>query len=234
MKNFSIAIDGPTGAGKSTIAREISTRLGCVYIDTGAMYRAIGLYVLRKGLPSDDASSIISLLPQVKLSIAHEDDGQHIYLSGEDVSQDIRTPEASIYASNVSKIPEVREFLLETQRSFAKTGSVVMDGRDIGTVILPDADVKIFLTASSESRAERRHLELRAKGIDTSYEKVLRDLTWRDQNDSGRKTAPLRPADDAVVLDTTDLDLSQSVDAAELLIRRRLGLNKSEAESVDI
>ena len=146
LKPYTIAIDGPTGAGKSTLAREIAKRRALTYIDTGAMYRAIGLYVLRRGIHSEDVGSIIHLLPEIELSITHKEDGQHIYLNGEDVSDEIRTPEASIYASNVSKIPEVRAFLLNAQRQLAAQGNTVMDGRDIGTVILPDAEVKIFLT----------------------------------------------------------------------------------------
>jgi cytidylate kinase len=223
MKNYAIAIDGPTGAGKSTIAREISMRLGCTYIDTGAMYRAIGLYVLRKGIASDDADKIIPMLSEISLSIAHDSDGQHIFMNGEDVSGAIRTAEASIYASNVSKIPEVRAFLLESQRELARECCVVMDGRDIGTVVLPDAEVKIFLTASPESRAERRFKELIGRGQQARYEDVLNDLVWRDQNDSTRSTAPLKPADDAVILDTTGLDFGESVSEAERIIRNKIG-----------
>jgi len=223
MKHYAIAIDGPTGAGKSTLARELSRRLGCTYIDTGAMYRAIGLYVLRKGIASDDAENIIPLLPEIRLSITHDGEGQHIFLNGEDVSDKIRTAEASIYASNVSKIPEVRAFLLETQRELARHGSVVMDGRDIGTVVLPDADVKIFLTASPEARAKRRYIEMRGKGQQVDYDSVLRDLLWRDKNDSTRSTAPLKPAEDAVFIDTTELNFEESVGRAEEIIREKLG-----------
>jgi cytidylate kinase len=223
MMYYAIAIDGPTGAGKSTIARELSRKLGCTYIDTGAMYRAVGLYVLRKGIASDDPVKIIPLLPSIRISLSHEKDGQHVFLNGEDVSSDIRSPEASIYASNVSKIPEVREFLLDTQRNMAKHANVVMDGRDIGTVVLPDADVKIFLTASPESRARRRFLELRQRGGTTEYESVLKDLLWRDENDSTRQAAPLKPAEDAVLVDTTDLDFEESVERVLEIIRERLG-----------
>lgn len=231
MKHFAIAIDGPTGAGKSTIAREISRRLGCTYIDTGAMYRAIGLYVLRKGIASDDAGQIVPLLSEIVLTITHAADGQHIFLNGEDVSAAIRTPDASIYASNVSKIPEVRAFLLQTQRDLAKHGSVIMDGRDIGTVILPDADVKIFLTASPESRAQRRYEELIARGQNADYPSVLNDLLWRDQNDSTRSAAPLKPADDAILLDTTGFSFERSTGELERLIRARLGLPESQIEA---
>lgn len=211
MDHFSIAIDGPNGAGKSTIARELARRLGCVYVDTGAMYRAIGLYVLRKGVDSEDVENIVKLLPEVELSLEHREDGQHIFLGGEDVSKAIRTPEASVYASNVSKIGEVRAALLDFQRKFARESSVVMDGRDIGTVVLPDAEVKIFLTASVDERARRRYRELVERGQDVSFEDVRRDLEWRDNNDSTRALAPLRPADDAVTVDTTELDFEQSV-----------------------
>ncbi len=180
------------------------------------------MYVLRKGIPSEDAGSIIPLLPEIELSIAYKEDGQHVYLNGEDVSDEIRTAEASIYASNVSKIPEVRAFLLDTQRQLAAQGNTIMDGRDIGTVILPDADVKIFLTASPEVRALRRHKEMLAKGMESDYDKVLKDLIWRDENDRTRSTAPLKQAEDAVVLDTTGLDLDEAVDKAEEIISSSL------------
>lgn len=222
MNNFAIAIDGPTGAGKSTIAREIAKRLCCTYIDTGAMYRAIGLYVLRKGIASDNEKEIIPLLPEIELSISHAADGQHIFLNGEDVSDSIRTPDASIYASNVSKIPEVRAFLLNAQRDLAKGASVVMDGRDIGTVVLPDAEVKIFLTASPESRAMRRYKEMVGKGQSADYDSVLKDLIWRDKNDSTRSTAPLKPAADSTLIDTTQLDFLESVASVEEIIRKRI------------
>jgi len=222
-KTYSIAIDGPTGAGKSTLAREIAKRLGCTYIDTGAMYRAIGLYVLRKNILSDDVEKIISLLPEIRLSITHEGDGQHIFLNGEDVSHEIRTAEASIYASNVSKIPEVRAFLLDTQRQLAEHSNAVMDGRDIGTVVLPNADVKIFLTAAPEVRASRRYKEMKEKGMDITYDSVLEDLIWRDRNDSTRSTAPLKQAEDAVLLDTTELTFEESVQKALDIIYGRLG-----------
>ena len=222
LKPYTIAIDGPTGAGKSSLAREIAKRRALTYIDTGAMYRAIGLHVLRRGIQSEDADSIIPLLPEIELSISYKEDGQHIYLNGEDVSDKIRTAEASIYASNVSKIPKVRTFLLDTQRQLAAHGNIVMDGRDIGTVILPDADVKIFLTASPEVRALRRHKEMLAKGMQSTYDMVLEELIWRDENDRRRSTAPLKQAEDAIVLDTTDLDFEAAVARAEVIISTRL------------
>lgn len=222
LKPYTIAIDGPTGAGKSTLAREIAKRRALTYIDTGAMYRAIGLYVLRIGIQSEDIGSIIPLLSEIELSISYKEDGQHIYLNGDDVTGDIRTAEASIYASNVSKIPEVRAFLLDTQRQLAARGSTVMDGRDIGTVILPDADVKIFLTASPEVRALRRHKEMLAKGMQSTFDIVLKELIWRDENDRTRSTAPLKQADDAIVLDTTGLDFEATVARAEVIISTRL------------
>ncbi len=226
MKRFAIAIDGPNGAGKSTVARETARRLGCVYIDTGAMYRAVGLYVRRKNVPPDDRAAVAALLPEIKLSLRHGPDGQHVFLSGEDVSEAIRTPEASIYAATVSKLPEVRAALLDLQRRFAREGSVVMDGRDIGTVVLPDAEVKIFLTASVDARARRRYDELRAKGQDVSFEEVKRDLEWRDRTDSTRDIAPLRAAEDAVTVDTTGLDIEGSVEAV-LKIAKERGYGKA-------
>ncbi len=215
MNRFAVAIDGPNGAGKSSVAKELARRLGCVYIDTGAMYRAIGLHVMRSGAKSDDVEATIRLLPGAQVSLEHREDGQHIFLNGEDVSTAIRTPEASIYASNVSKVPEVRAALLDFQRKFAREMSVIMDGRDIGTVVLPDAEVKIFLTASVDARAKRRYDELIARGQDVKYEDVRSDLEWRDRNDSTREIAPLKPADDAVIVDTSELDFEQSV--AEVL-----------------
>lgn len=230
MNGFSVAIDGPSGAGKSTLARAIASQFGFIYVDTGAMYRTIGLYVLRKGIPSEDAASIIPLLPEIQLSIRHDQSGQRITLNGEDVTEQIRTAEASVYASNVSKIPEVRTFLLETQRAFAKKNPVIMDGRDIGTVVLPDADVKIFLTAALETRAMRRFKEMQANGQTVSLETVLQDLIWRDENDSSRAVAPLRAAEDAVLLDTTSLSFSESVQEASAIIQRRLqsGMEREE------
>ena len=223
-KIFNIAIDGPAGAGKSTIARAASAKLGLIYVDTGAIYRSVGLYVCRKGVGSKDREKIVAMLPEIDIKIVHDAEGkQRMMLNGEDVSEAIRMPEISIYASNVSAIPEVRSFLLDLQRDFARKHGTVMDGRDIGTVVLPDAALKIFLTASAEIRAERRYKELCEKGIETTFEAVLTDMTYRDANDSGRSVAPLRAAEDAVKLDTSDLSLEESIQAVITLAEERMG-----------
>lgn len=213
-----IALDGPSGAGKSSLARAIAKKLHIVYVDTGALYRSIGLFVRRAGADPKDAAAVEALLPSITLEMKFENGEQHIYLCGEDVGDRIRTPEISMYASAVSAIPAVRTFLLDTQRSIAEKTDVIMDGRDIGTVILPDAEVKIFLTASPEARAKRRTLELEAKGIATTYEEVLADMKERDNNDSTRKTAPAIPAEDAVFLDNSDLTAEETVQAALKII----------------
>lgn len=212
MNYHAIAIDGPSGAGKSTIAKELSKLLQFIYIDTGAMYRAIGLYTAQKGVAANDRQSVPRLLPEIKLELGFIDGVQHIFLNGDDVSSEIRTEEASKRASDVSAIPEVRAFLLDFQRSFAKTNNVIMDGRDIGTVVLPDADLKIFLTASPEARALRRFAEQKAKGMDVTYEQVLEGMRLRDLQDSTRAAAPLKAAEDAILVDTTEMDLQQSID----------------------
>ena len=222
MGYISVAIDGPSGAGKSTVARAAAARLGYVYVDTGAMYRAIGLAVCRKGISGDDTASIVATLPEVRLDIRYEDGAQHILLCGEDVSDAIRTPEIAKYASRVSAVPEVRQFLLETQRDMAKNGNILMDGRDIGTVILPDAPVKIFLTASAEARAQRRYLELHEKGQSITFDEVLHDIQQRDEQDMTRAVAPLKQAADAVLLDTSDISLEQSIEAVLRIIRERV------------
>lgn len=221
MGYISVAIDGPSGAGKSTVARAAAAKLGYVYVDTGAMYRAIGLAVCRRGISGDDIAGIVATLPTVELAIRYQDGEQHILLCGEDVSEAIRTPEIAKYASQVSAVPEVRAFLLETQRNMAKNGNILMDGRDIGTVILPDAPVKIFLTASDEARAQRRYLELCEKGQQVTFDQVLQDIRQRDLQDSTRAVAPLRQADDAVLLDTSDISLEQSIEAVLRIIRER-------------
>ena len=221
MGYISVAIDGPSGAGKSTVARAAAAKLGYVYVDTGAMYRAIGLAVCRRGISGDDIAGIVATLPTVELAIRYQDGEQHILLCDEDVSEAIRTPEIAKYASQVSAVPEVRAFLLETQRNMAINGNILMDGRDIGTVILPDAPVKIFLTASDEARAQRRYLELCEKGQQVTFDQVLHDIRQRDLQDSTRAVAPLRQADDAVLLDTSDISLEQSIEAVLRIIRER-------------
>lgn len=211
--NIAIAIDGPAGAGKSTIAKLAAKELSFIYVDTGALYRAIGLSAQRNGIGSKDAEKILSMLKNTKIELAFNEKGEQVVLlNSEDVSGFIRTPEISMYASDVSAIPEVRAFLLDLQRNMAKTNNVIMDGRDIGTVVLPDAKIKIFLTASAEVRAKRRYDELIEKGMDVKYDDILQDVITRDYNDSHREIAPLKPADDSVIVDTSDLNLEQSVE----------------------
>lgn len=209
MKNVNIAVDGPSGAGKSTLARRLAERLGYIYVDTGALYRAIAYDMLQHHAESEQ--DIAERLPAVNIALAYQDGVQHVLVNGEDVSGLIRTPEVSMGASRVSAIPAVRQFLFDLQQRLAREHSVVMDGRDIGTVVLPDADVKIYLTASPEKRAWRRFLELEEKqpGVQ-SYEDVLADVIRRDEQDMNRAIAPLKQAEDAVLVDTTDADLAQS------------------------
>ncbi len=218
----SVAIDGPVGAGKSTIARAAAAALGYVYVDTGAMYRSVGLYCRRKNTDMGSPVDIAAQLGEISLRIRIIDGVQHIFLNGEDVSEEIRLPEISMAASAVSAVPEVRDALLGMQREFAEKNNVIMDGRDIGTVVLPNARVKIFLTASPEIRAKRRFDELKAKGREVTFEEVLDDLNKRDYNDSHRAAAPLRAAEDAVVADTSGLDFEQSVKLVCGLIKERL------------
>lgn len=220
---INVAIDGPVGAGKSTIARECARRLGYIYVDTGALYRTVGLFCKRNGIEisADNAEQIGNAINSgLKLDIKLENGTQLVFMNGENVSEEIRLPEISMAASSVSALGCVRSFLLETQRSVAKANNVIMDGRDIGTVILPDADVKIFITAKPEIRAKRRYDELIAKGIDANFEDVLNDLNTRDYNDSHRKESPLKQADDAILLDTSDYDFEQSVNAVIRLIEK--------------
>ena len=225
MSSFvSIAIDGPAGAGKSTMARACAQALGYLYVDTGAIYRTVGYYMRLMGVGPKDKDGIARLIDEVNIDIRYEDGVQHMILNGADVTGEIRTPEMSMYASGVSAIPEVRAYLMEMQRSFARTQNVIMDGRDIGTVVLPDAGLKIFLTASSEARARRRQLELENKGQHVPFEEVLREMEQRDKNDTSRAAAPLRAAEDAVRLDTTELDFAGSCAAVEALIRERFSL----------
>ena len=208
---INIAIDGPAGAGKSSVAKLCAKQLGFIYIDTGALYRAIGVAVLRKGLRTDCAEDVIPVLPELSLELAFVDGEQRVILNGEDVSRDIRLPEASMAASNVSAIPEVRSFLLDMQKRFARENNCLMDGRDIGTVILPDARLKIFLTASPEVRADRRYKELIEKGTPKDYNELLEEIKQRDYNDSHRAVAPLKPADDAVIVDSSDMPIEAVV-----------------------
>ena len=224
--NFkSIAIDGPSGAGKSTLAKKLAEELGYLYVDTGAIYRTVGLFAFRNGVASTDASGVTALLGSISIELRYGEDGlQRMYLDGEDVTSEIRRNEISRYASDVSAIPEVRAFLLDTQRQLARTHHVIMDGRDIGTVVLPNADVKIFLTATSEARAARRWKELEERGNPTGYAGVLSDLIQRDRNDSSRAQAPLRAAEDAILVDTTGYTLQESFEVLLRLIRERLGL----------
>ena len=225
MKQINVAIDGPSGAGKSTIARAAARDLGLLYVDTGAIYRSIGYYLLRHGVDPRDKDRVLPLLPGIRVELRYEEDGlQHMILNGQDVTAEIRFPEVSAYASDVSAHAEVRSYLLEMQQDLARRHSVIMDGRDIGTVVLPDADVKIFLSASPEVRAKRRLLELQAQNRAATFDEVLRDIKERDYRDSHRKTAPLRRADDAVLLDTSELSLQESVDAILNLIRKKTGL----------
>ncbi len=224
MSEFvAIAIDGPSGAGKSTIAKRLAATLGYVYVDTGAMYRTVGLATLRKGIQSEDTAAVIAALSDINVSIAYVDGTQRVLLNGEDVSDQIRTPEVSMAASTTSAIPKVRKFLFETQQKLARENNVIMDGRDIGTVVLPDAKVKIFLSASVEDRARRRFDELKEKGMDVLFEDVLEDMKQRDYNDSHRDVAPLKPADDAVSVDTTGNTLEESVALLESIVKERLG-----------
>ncbi len=225
MKYHSIAVDGPSGAGKSTLAKMLAKELGFLYVDTGAIYRTVGLKACRAGIEPTDAASVNALLPALEIRLAYGEDGlQHMFLNGEDVTEAIRRHEISHYASAVSAIPEVRAYLLDLQRQMAAQQDVIMDGRDIGTVVLPDAEVKIFLTATPEDRARRRHMELLARGEKTDYETVFADMKIRDANDSSRAAAPLKCAEDAVEVDTTGNTLEESFQVLSHLIRERLGL----------
>ncbi len=216
-----IAIDGPGGAGKSTVAKAVAAKLGIVYVDTGALYRTVGYYVRQKNISPDDREGVAAILGEISVEIKYADGAQHVYLNGEDLGDKIRTPEMSMYASKVSAIPAVRAFLLDTQRDIAKKNSVIMDGRDIGTVILPNADVKIFLTASEECRAMRRYNELLARGQGVKYEDVLAEMNQRDKQDSTRDVAPTAAADDAVLLDNTGMTFDQTVDAVIALAKKK-------------
>ena len=209
---IAIAIDGPSGAGKSSIARKMAEKMGYIYVDTGAMFRALGLKFLKNKVGVDDIETVKKILSDTTVDIAFKDGEQRVILDGVDVSDDIRTPEVSSAASRFSAISEVRLHLLDMQRALAKNNNVIMDGRDIGTVVLPNADIKIFLTASAEERAQRRYRELIEKGQDVKYEDVLADMKKRDYDDSHRAVAPLKRADDAVDIDTTGNSLEESVE----------------------
>lgn len=223
-KVFRIAIDGPSGAGKSSLAKAAAERLGFIYVDTGAIYRTVGLAAQLRGIDSKDEEAVTALLPELEIELKHSDGAQRMYLWGRDVSEEIRTPKSSMYASDVSAMPAVRSCLLEMQRNLARDNSAVMDGRDIGTVVLPDAELKIFLTATSNERANRRYLELREKGDDSSLDDVLRDIIRRDEQDTGRAAAPLKPAEDAVFVDNSQMSLVECVDLLCDLVRERGGI----------
>lgn len=217
---ISIAIDGPAGAGKSTIANAVAKKLSFIYVDTGALYRAIGLYALKNNLNSE--KEVIFSLKEIKVDLKFENNSQKVFLCDEDVSEKIRTPEVSMMASKVSAISAVREFLFDLQRDLARKNNVIMDGRDIGTVILPDADVKIFLTASSEKRAQRRYKELVEKGLQVSYDDILNDIIKRDGDDSNREIAPLKAAPDAILVDTSEYNLEESISLVLNVIKNKL------------
>ena len=217
-----IAIDGPSGSGKSTLAKKIAREMGLVYVDTGALYRAVGLYVKRAGVDPSAGLQVTAILPKIALQLRYTDAGQRVILNGEDVSELIRTPEVNVYASTVSAIPEVRKFLLEIQKKMAGDGNVIMDGRDIGTVIMPDVDVKLFLEASPEKRARRRYLEMVEKGENVTEEEVLAAVIQRDKADSSREVAPAVPADDAIFVDNSGLDAEQTLVKAMEIIGEKL------------
>ena len=225
--HIAIAIDGPAGAGKSTLARRCASHFSFLYVDTGAIYRTLGLAALRRGIDCKDAVAVTELLPQLDIRLRYNDNGeQRMYLDGEDVSEEIRKPEISICASDVSAHADVRRYLLEMQRRLARENDVIMDGRDIGTVVLPDAEVKIFLTASAEERARRRMRDLEKKGIAQDYESILEDIRYRDRQDSGRAAAPLKAADDAVLVDTSELSFEESFEKLCNVIAGKAGLKR--------
>ena len=221
--SVAIAIDGPAGAGKSTIAKRVAEELNFMYVDTGALYRAVALCAIQKNIEPEDSQRVSEMLSEIKVQLAFNYRFEKVVLlDGRDVSSQIRTPEVSMAASKISALPQVRAYLLDLQRDIAKENNVIMDGRDIGTVVLPDAKVKIFLTASPQVRAERRYKELSEKGANVSFDEVLRDVNERDYNDSHRQTAPLKPAEDSVFVDTTDLDFEQSVEKIISVIKERI------------
>ncbi len=219
---ISVAIDGPAGAGKSSLARAAAKELGFIYVDTGALYRTVALALLRAEVSNQDLFAVKKILGKINVELKFVNGEQRVFLDGDDVSDNIRTPDVSMRASSSSALPEVRAFLLEKQRRLAETDNVLMDGRDIGTVVLPNATVKIFLTASPEERARRRFLELQAKGAPDTYEQVYEDMVKRDYDDSHRTIAPLKPAEDAITVDTTGLDLEQSLSLILKTVRENL------------
>ncbi len=220
---INIAIDGPAGAGKSSIAKLVSKELGYIYVDTGALYRTVGLYSIRKGIDTKDAEAVTETLKDIEVKLGFVDGAQHVFLNGEDVSDAIRTPEASMGASNVSAIPAVRTFLFDLQRDIAKNNNCIMDGRDIGTVVLPDAQIKLFLTASPEARAERRYKELIEKGEKVDFQEVLDDINKRDYQDSHREIAPLKQAEDALLVDNSGCNLEEGTALVIGIIKEKLG-----------
>ena len=230
MNNFyAVAVDGPSGAGKSTLSRRCAAAFGFIYVDTGAIYRSIGLAAFRKGIDRENEAEVMEMLPQIEVKMAYDESGeQKMFLNGEDVSKEIRLPEISACASQVSAHPKVREYLLEMQRKMARENNVIMDGRDIGTVVLPDAELKIFLTASAEARARRRMLELQQKGLNVKFEQVLEDIEQRDKKDTERAAAPLKAAEDSVLVDTSELDFEQSFDRLCEVISKKLNIKKTE------
>lgn len=217
-----IAIDGPAGAGKSTIAKRVSAKLGYIYVDTGALYRAVGYTAMTKGVSLEEIEAVLPYLADLAVTIRYVDGVQHVFVNGEDVSSQIRTQEVAAYASKVSALPEVRQFLFDLQQQLARENNVVMDGRDIGTVVLPEADVKIYLTASVEERARRRCKELQEKGAAADLAVIAQEIAQRDYADMNRAIAPLKRAADAVFVDSSDLNLEQAVEAVEAVIRKKI------------
>ncbi len=219
---INVAIDGPSGAGKSTLSRKLAEKLNFIYVDTGALYRTVGLYIFKNGIDPKDADAVSAVLPKIEVALRFINGEQHVYLNGEDVSGDIRIHEVSQYASLTSAIPAVRQFLFETQKKMAAENDVIMDGRDIGTVVLPLADVKIFLTASAEERAQRRYTELLQRGQEVVYEQILQDVIKRDEQDMNREVAPLKPAEDSVIVDTTGYEFEESLAVLYKTVKDRL------------
>ena len=230
-KYYAIAIDGPSGAGKSSLARKLAEEFSFIYVDTGAIYRTLALAAIRENIDRKDEAAVMELLPRLDITMGYNESGeQRMYLNGEDVSEKIRTPEVSVGASDVSAHGKVREYLLEMQRKLARENNVIMDGRDIGTVVLPDARLKIFLTASSEARAERRMKELLAKGMNVTFKEVLKDIEYRDAQDSAREAAPLKKAVDAILVDTSEIDFQQSLELLRSIVSEKLFNNEDRTK----